>query len=70
MLIMQKYNKVTRSAKNQKNSKKYWEELSHKDLASIKRLYKQKDHNSLYNWNPEKETFSDTKNIKIAKYIK
>ena len=69
-LIMQEYNKATSNTKNQETSRKYWKELGWRDSTSIKRLYKQKDHSSLYNWDPEEETFSDIEDIKIIKYIK
>ena len=40
------------------------------DLKRTANLYFNTDYNSLYNFNLEKKSFSDTEDIKIRKYIK
>ena len=39
-----------------------------KDLKRTANPYLNTDYNSLYNFNPEEETFSDTKDTKIRSY--
>ena len=39
-----------------------------KNLKKTANLYLSTDYNSLYDFNPEKETFSDIKNTKIKSY--
>jgi len=61
MLIIQKYDKATSNTKNKQTSKKYKKRPDQKDLKGIKNPFSQQSNNNLYNFNPKKETFSNTK---------
>ena len=48
----------------------YWKELSQTDSKGTMDPFSQQSNNSLYDYNPEEETFSDTKNTQIEHFAK